>query len=598
MKHLFVALIILLLFSTAFARVDINVIYPRENQQIPQVDSTFIFGNVPPGSQLSVNGVKVPIYNSGGWITYLKINPGLFTFHITASRKGETSTFDRTIQVGPIVTPESVMAKQQPQSPHPGSKAIYFVGDTFEFSYIAPRNGNGWFQIDDCDPVNMFQSDTATQISPDSALGKMPRIGTIDSTQITYIGYYRFADTDTGTHTICYGFHNKNLSEGENPVVYRKCLDSILTVLPEFPPVVGKLKGQSQIVRTGPQLGYKLLYQPPGIMIHVTGLRDDFYQLSLADAITGYVNVDSVELMPRGTALPDGRISYITVDTIAGAEQISADVGAQVPYEINETIDPPKLEVDLYGVTGAVDWIRYSMTHPLAKIVQWSQPQDEVFRMSIDVAAARIWGYKAYYDGTKFILKIKNEPKHKRGSLKGLKIAIDPGHSHDPGAIGPTGLREADANLAIALALRNLLTNKGATVMMTRTGNEDVKLHDRPVMAEKWGADILISVHNNALPDGTDPFENNGTAAYYYHPHSMPLAEAIHSHMLKDTKLRDDGLYYGNLVLTRPSAMPSVLIECAFMIIPEQEAMLRTAKFQKTCAKAIMEGLEDFVKGK
>ena len=598
MKPLLIAIIISLSFSAAFARIDINVIYPREDQQIPQVDSTFIFGNVPVGTQLAVNGAKVPVYISGGWITYLKVEPGKFTFHIVATRKGETSTYDRNIQVGPIITPEMIAEKQQAQSPHPGTKATYFVGDTFEFSFKAPRNGNGWFQIDDCDPVKMFQSDTMAQVNPASVFGKVSESSLPDSSQILYVGYYRFADTDMGIHSICYSFYNKDLSQGENPVVFRKCLDSILTVLPEFPPIVGRLRGQSQIVRTGPQLGFKLLYQPPGIMVHITGMRDNYYQLSLANAVTGYVNVDSVDLMLQGTALPEGKISYITVDTSGSDVLISTDVGVQAPYEINETVSPPKLNVDLYGVTGAVDWIRYSTTHPLAKIVQWSQPQDKVFRMSIDVAAARLWGYKAYYDGSTFVLKIRNEPKHNGGSLKGIKIAIDPGHSHDPGAIGPTGLREADANLAIGLALRKMLINRGATVMMTRTGNEDVKLYDRPAMAEKWGADILISVHNNAFPDGIDPFVNNGTSAYYYHPHSMPLAEAIHNHMLKDTKLQDEGLYYGNLALTRPSGIPAVLVECAFIIIPQQEAALRTAKFQKTCAKAIADGVVDFVKGK
>ena len=60
------------------------------------------------------------------------------------------------------------------------------------------------------------------------------------------------------------------------------------------------------------------------------------------------------------------------------------------------------------------------------------------------------------------------------GSLKGMKIVIDPGHSREPGALGPTGLEEADANLWISRELRNKLEKKGARVKMTRTGDEDV----------------------------------------------------------------------------------------------------------------------------
>jgi N-acetylmuramoyl-L-alanine amidase len=115
-------------------------------------------------------------------------------------------------------------------------------------------------------------------------------------------------------------------------------------------------------------------------------------------------------------------------------------------------------------------------------------------------------------------------------------------------------------------------------------------------MAAKGDADILISIHNNALPDGINPFYNNGTSAYYYHPHSKPLAEAIHKHLLHETGLRDYGLYYGNLALTRASLMPAVLVECAFMMIPGQEAMLRTNRFQRRCARAIMDGIIEYMK--
>ena len=131
---------------------------------------------------------------------------------------------------------------------------------------------------------------------------------------------------------------------------------------------------------------------------------------------------------------------------------------------------------------------------------------------------------------------------------------------------------------------------------MTRYGHEHIPLYDRPKIAIKWDADILVSIHNNALPDGVNPFANNGVSVYYYHPHSKPLAEAIQKRMLEKTKLPNHGLYYGNLVLTRPPEMPAVLVECAFMMIPEQEAMLKTDKFQRKCARAIADGIKDYLK--
>jgi len=173
---------------------------------------------------------------------------------------------------------------------------------------------------------------------------------------------------------------------------------------------------------------------------------------------------------------------------------------------------------------------------------------------------------------------------------------IDPGHSSDPGAIGPTGYTEAEANLGISLQLQKELEKRGAIVIMTRDDTSHVDLYARPAIAKLAGADLFVSVHNNALPDGVNPWANNGTSSYYYHPHSLSLAREIHARMIDATKLPDHGLFHGNLAVLRPTQYPAVLVECAFMLIPEQETALKGEDFRKKVAKAIREGIEQFLK--
>jgi N-acetylmuramoyl-L-alanine amidase len=206
-----------------------------------------------------------------------------------------------------------------------------------------------------------------------------------------------------------------------------------------------------------------------------------------------------------------------------------------------------------------------------------------------------LWGYDAHYEGTEFTLNLKKRPKLE-DHLKGLRIVIDPGHSPDPGAIGPTGFMEKDANLQIADKLRRELIDRGATVIMTRFDNSPLPLYDRPIIANKFHTDLFISVHNNALPDGVNPFYNNGTSTYYYHPHSFDLARCVQKRVVEASGLPDYGLFHGNFAVIRPTQYPAILVECAFMIIPQQEMELKTESYQKRLAKGIADGVEDFIK--
>ena len=86
--------------------------------------------------------------------------------------------------------------------------------------------------------------------------------------------------------------------------------------------------------------------------------------------------------------------------------------------------------------------------------------------------------------------------------IGGLKICLDPGHGGDNHIQnykrGPTGLREAEINLRVALYLKEFLEKSGATVILTRDGDYEIDLKKRTEMANFNQADIFISLHHNA----------------------------------------------------------------------------------------------------
>ena len=92
-------------------------------------------------------------------------------------------------------------------------------------------------------------------------------------------------------------------------------------------------------------------------------------------------------------------------------------------------------------------------------------------------------------------------PAEQRRVDRLIIVALDPGHGgEDPGAVGPSGLREKDVVLAIALQLRERLNAvPNMRVMMTRDEDFFVPLHERVRKARRVQADLFVSIHADAF---------------------------------------------------------------------------------------------------
>jgi N-acetylmuramoyl-L-alanine amidase len=174
-------------------------------------------------------------------------------------------------------------------------------------------------------------------------------------------------------------------------------------------------------------------------------------------------------------------------------------------------------------------------------------------------------------------------------------VVVDAGHP-PAGATGPTGFREPAANLCVALQLERMFKAAGATVLMTRRDSLPVDLGYRPIFADSADADLLVSIHNNALPDGVNPFTNQGTSVYYNQPRSLAWARPVEAALVRRLGIPELGVGRGDLALVRPTWMPSILTEGMFMCIPEQEAALRSVSGQRLYAQAVYDGTLAFLR--
>lgn len=83
-----------------------------------------------------------------------------------------------------------------------------------------------------------------------------------------------------------------------------------------------------------------------------------------------------------------------------------------------------------------------------------------------------------------------------------LTVVLDPGHGGiDPGAQAG-GITEADLMLAFARELEEALIRKGFRVALTREADIFVPLDGRITRARAAGADVFLSLHADAVPEG------------------------------------------------------------------------------------------------
>ncbi|HDS01002.1 MAG TPA: N-acetylmuramoyl-L-alanine amidase, partial [candidate division Zixibacteria bacterium] len=573
----------------------IEVIYPGKKQQVNAVDSTFILGNVTPGSKLYINNYRIAVHPEGGFLAFLPLVPvdtGWFVFQLRASNDYGDTTLEWPVKLPePFKTVPLDSLAILSDFNLPARYQELIAGDLLELSIRGTPLAVAQYKITGLtDWKPMFEISSMIQVPGSETIFGSENLR--DSTIGT--GVYRagmFMPSDTALDSadiifrLCKIVGNSPSDSGLLECV-EDTVESILSLKKyDFPQVV-ELIDSVQTIRHGPRKGYLSIYQPKGVRFIADGKYNNYVRLDLGPGQAAWIPDSSIIYLPEGTPAPYSEVKYIRTFAMDSVTRVSTYLDMMLPYRVE--FDPKAGRVGLlvYYVTSDTDWIRYDTDDDLIDYIVWSQPPANVYRLDIQLNENEIWGYDAFYEDNVLNLDLKKAPKEVV-NIEDLKFVIDPGHSRDPGSIGPTGLREADANLAISRKLVQLLRDKGAVVAMTRTGNENVELHERPEIAVRENCDIFISVHNNALPDGVNPFENHGTSTYYYHMHSKPLAEHIQRKLVDKLEMGSFGHYHANFAVTRPTQYLSVLVECTFMILPDEEARLRGEEFPKKCAEAI-----------
>jgi N-acetylmuramoyl-L-alanine amidase len=216
------------------------------------------------------------------------------------------------------------------------------------------------------------------------------------------------------------------------------------------------------------------------------------------------------------------------------------------------------------------------------------------------------------------------------------RIVIDAGHGgRDPGASGP-GYSESALTLDIALRVEKLLAKEpGVEVVLTRRADDYVPLQERTAIANREGADLFVSIHANAsrnrnargvesyllnfasTPDAAAVAARENASSTLTMSHlndlvkqialnskldeSRDLAGQVQNALVRKLRasnngLRDLGVKQAPFVVLVGAAMPSVLVEVAFLTHREEGRLLGTGSYRQRIAESLLDGIRRYLR--
>lgn len=325
--------------------------------------------------------------------------------------------------------------------------------------------------------------------------------------------------------------------------------------------------------------------------------------------------------------------------------RVILDLSAQATHSVFTLDGPHRAVIDIEGAKAPPD----AKVQPagLVQRVRFGQ-HDKAVRVVLDLADAALPRSYVLAPSGEYGYRLVVELPHAESfqaaapipsiSLvdKDIVVAIDAGHGgEDPGAIGPTGVKEKDVALQIARRLKRLLdAEPGMRAVLTREGDYFLPLRKRRVLAQQKRADLFVSIHADAFTEqsvhGSSVYILSRRGASSEHARvlanrenaadliggmaiqdkdellasvlldisqSAAIEASLHlgSRMLSELQVlgpvhKSTVQRAGFAVLKAPD-VPSILVETAFISNRKEEARLRDPRQQEKLARGLRNGI-------
>ena len=196
------------------------------------------------------------------------------------------------------------------------------------------------------------------------------------------------------------------------------------------------------------------------------------------------------------------------------------------------------------------------------------------------------------------------------------RVVIDVGHGDkDTGARNDDyGLLEKDLVMDVSIRLKQLLKQSGFQVALTRSSDVFIPLEERPAMANRYGADLFVSLHFNSAaspepsgfevfaltpqyqPSTSKPKPTEGDAERFlgnkYDPWNMLAAYHVQRALVQQgIGELDRGVKRARFMVLKHLDCPGVLVELGFLSHVKTARKVRSAKYRQLLAQGLCEGI-------
>ena len=578
---------------------DILLSFPRgENHNKIDSASTFVVGAVPAGRTLSCNGEQVYVNSDGFFAHTVKLNYGKNNFSLALSGQENSPLAFTVDRPAPPASLSAQSFNILPESLQPQETLGVVPGDNIQFAARATPGclltvSLGAHLIALKPAINPKSKKVSVNLGLDTAFGVTFQ-RSASAMKDLYLGFYKVQVADSFKNAVPVF----KLQKGKKEIKAQS--KGSVTVVRQ--PLLLKTAHDNTVVRLAPGAA-RSTPLPEAVRMLADGYKGEWWRLELSPNNHVWINREDI-VEDDSTALPESKVATVNLGTDNYGARVAIPLNQRLPFQIDQDLNGKKLLLHIYGVISDTDFVTSdlrpgdSAAAKRIEYVSWKQKTDSQYELTTHLKFKQQWGYYASYEGNTLVLHIKSAPNvdPASGSLKGATICVDPGHGgYELGSIGCSGVKEASLNFANADKLRQQLEALGATVIMTRRQDKFISLQDRVDVAIKAGADLLVSIHGNSLPEGRNPLTEHGTSSYWYHAQSMEIAGFAQKNLAKATSFKDYGSHYKNLALCRPSQMPAFLMEIGFMINPDELSSMLKPAFQELVGKSIASSIKNFV---